>query len=76
MLLVALVFFGQYFFKPFCLLFRTLLVYRFWMMADEELLAATVTPEGSHLLKAYGSFAATLFYGDGLHVLILDHIDC
>jgi len=63
-------------FQAILLAFPQLLVHRFWMMADEELLAATVAPKGSHLLKADGSFTATLFYGHGLHVLILDHIDC
>ncbi len=75
-LLVALMLFRQYFFKPYCLLFRNPLVHRFWMMADDEFLAASVTPEYSHFLKAYGLFAATFFYSYSLHTPILDHVDC
>jgi hypothetical protein len=43
-------------------------------VADEELLAATVTPERSHLLEACCFLAATLFYRHCLHVLILDEL--
>jgi transposase-like protein len=45
-----------------------------WVVADEELLAATVTPECSHLLEAYRFLAATLFYCYRPHVLILDQL--
>jgi Clp amino terminal domain, pathogenicity island component len=41
-------------------------------VADEELLAASVTPEYSHLLEAHRFLAATLFYCYCTHVLILD----
>src|SRR6267143_5576778 len=74
MLLVALVLFRQDLFQPLCLLFCDPLIYRFWVVADEELLAAAVTPERSHLLEAYGFLAATLFYRHCLHVLILDYL--
>ena len=74
MLLVALVLFRQDFFQPLCLLFCKPLIHRFRVVADEELLAATVTPERSHLLKAGCSLAATLFYRHCLHVLILDEL--
>ncbi len=74
MLLVALVLFRQDFFQPLCLLFCDPLIYRFWVVADEEFLPATVTPERSHLLEAYGFLAATLFYRHCLHVLILDEL--
>jgi hypothetical protein len=43
-----------------------------WVVADEELLAASVTPEYSHLLEAHRFLAATLFYCYRTHVLILD----
>ena len=69
---VALVLFRQNFFKPLCLLFCNPLIYRLWVVADEELLAATVTPECSHLLEAYRFLAATLFYCYRPHVLILE----
>jgi hypothetical protein len=71
---VALVLFRQNFFKPLCLLFCNPLIYRLWVVADEELLAATVTPECSHFLEAYRFLAATLFYRYRPHVLILDQL--
>ena len=61
-LLITLVLFRQDFFKPLCLLFRNPIVYRFWVVADEELLAAMVTPQDSHLLKADRFLAATFSY--------------
>jgi hypothetical protein len=36
-------------FVPTCLLFCGTLVYRVWVMSNDELLAAAVTPESSHL---------------------------
>ena len=66
---VALVFFRQDSFKPLCLLFSNPHVRRFWVVADEELFAATVTPECSHLLEAYRFLATTLFYCYRPHVL-------
>ena len=69
---VAVVLFRQNFLQPFCVLFCKPLVYRLRVVADEELLAATVAPEDSHLLEAYGFLAATLFYCYCTHVLILD----
>jgi hypothetical protein len=73
MLLVALVLFRQNFLQPLGLLFCDPLVYPLWVVADEELLTATVTPERSHLLEAYCFLAATLFYRHCLHILILDY---
>ena len=69
---VALVFFRQDSFKPLCLLFSNPHVRRFWVVADKELFAATVTPECSHLLEACRFLATTLFYCYRPHVLILD----
>jgi hypothetical protein len=43
-------------------------------VADEELLAATVTSERSHLLEAYRCLTATLFYRYRPHPLILDQL--
>jgi len=72
-LLVALVLFRQNFLKPLCLLFCQALIGKLWALADEELLAATVTPESPHLLEPYGFLAAPLFYSYRSHVLILDY---
>ena len=69
-LLITLVLFRQNFFKPLGLLFRDPLVYRFWVVADEELLAAMVTPQDSHLLKADRFLAATFSYRNCSHGLI------
>jgi len=74
MLLIALVLFRQNFFQPLCLLFCNPFIYGLWVVADEELLAATVTPERSHLLETHGFLAATLFYRHRPHVLILDYL--
>jgi len=65
------VLFRQNFLKPFCLLFRNSLVYRFWLVADKELLPAMVTPERSHVMKARRFLEAGFFYRDRPHVLIL-----
>ena len=75
MLLLALVLFRQSFFQPVRLLLCSPLVYRLWIVADEELLAATVTPERSHLLEACCCLAATLFYRHRPHILILDYLE-
>jgi len=73
-LLIALVLFRQDFFQPLCLLFCNPLICGLWVVSDEELLPATVTPERSHFLEAYCFLAATLFYRHCLHVLILDEL--
>ena len=70
-LLITLVLVRQNFFKPLCLPFCNPHIYRLRVVAYEELLAATVTPERSHLLEAYCFFAATLSYRFRPHVLIL-----
>ena len=62
----------QYFFKPLCLLFSNSLVRQVWVVADDELFAAAVAPEYSHLLEACRLLWAVLFYCHRLHVLILD----
>lgn len=72
MLLIALVLFRQDLFQPFCLLFCHPLIYRFWVVADEELLPTAVTPEGSHLLELHRFHTTALFYRHRPHVLILD----
>ena len=74
MLLIALVLFRQNFFQPLGLLFCDRLIYPVWVVADEELLTATVTPERSHLVEACCFLAASLFYRHCLHVLILDEL--
>jgi len=71
-LFIALVLFRQDFFQPLCLLFCNPLIYRLWVVADEELFAATVTPECSHLLEADCFLAATFFDRYRPHILILD----
>ena len=49
-------------FKPRCLLFCGRLIYGLWLLAEHELLAATLTPERSHLLEPCRILGATLFY--------------
>jgi hypothetical protein len=71
-LFVALVLFRQNFLKPLCLLFCQALIDKLWALADEELLAATVTPERPHLLDSYSFLSAPFFYSYRPHVLILD----
>jgi len=73
-LLIALVLVRQNLFQPLRLLFCNPLIYRFWVVTDKELLAATVTPKRSHLLEAYRFLAATLFYRYRPHLLILDEL--
>jgi hypothetical protein len=42
--LIALMLFGKDLFQPLCLPFRNQLIHRYGIVADEKLLAATVTP--------------------------------
>jgi hypothetical protein len=70
--LIALVHLSKHLFQPRCLLCCNPLVCRFWVVTDEELLTAAITPERSHLLEACCFFAATLFYRCSPHVLIVD----
>jgi hypothetical protein len=69
---IALVLFCKHPFQPLCLFFGNPFIYRLWVMPDEELLAATVAPERSHLLEACCFLVATLFYRYRPHLLILD----
>ena len=62
MLPVALVLFCQDFFEPPCLLFGNPLIHGLWRVADDELLAAAVAPERSHLLEACSFLSAALFH--------------
>jgi hypothetical protein len=43
-------------------------------VADEELVAATIAPERSHLLETCYFLGTTLFYRHRPHVLILDEL--
>jgi hypothetical protein len=54
------------------LLFCNPPVCQFRVVADKEFLAATITPECSHLLEAYRFLATTLLYCYRLHALISD----
>src|ERR1700730_4394529 len=60
MFLIALMLFGKDLFQPLCLPFCRPLIRRPGTMTYEELLAAAVTPEGSHLLETYCVLSATL----------------
>ena len=68
---VALVLFRQDFFEPPCLLFGNPLIHGLRLVADDELLAAAVAPECSHLLEPCGFLAAALLYCYRSHILIL-----
>src|SRR5580704_3301037 len=72
MLFIASVIFRQHFFQPLRLFCCNRVICRFWVVTYEELLAATVTSERSHLLGTYGFLAAALFYCHRPHFLILD----
>jgi hypothetical protein len=58
---IALVLVRQNFFKPLCLPFCNLPVCRLWLVANDELLAATIAPDCSHLLEGYRFLTATFF---------------
>jgi hypothetical protein len=60
-LLIALMLFRQTFFQPHGFFFCDSLIDRFWVVAYEEFLPATVTPERSHLWEAHCLRAAPLF---------------
>jgi hypothetical protein len=60
--------FSQDLFQPLCLLFCNRLIHRRGIVAQKELLAAAVTPEGSHLLETYSFLAAALLYCHRMHV--------
>jgi hypothetical protein len=51
MFFIALVLFGKDLFQPLRLLFSNLPIHRRGIVAYKELLATTVTPEGSHFLQ-------------------------
>jgi hypothetical protein len=67
----ALVLFRQDFFEPPCLLFGNPLIHGLRRVADDELLAAAVAPESSHLLEACSFLSAALFHCYRPHVPIL-----
>src|ERR1700691_3990551 len=67
--LVALVFFSEHLFQPRCLFFGNLLIHERGPVTDDELLPATVTPEGTHFLEPSSFLSAlTLPYGHCLHL--------
>jgi hypothetical protein len=68
---VALVLFRQDFFEPPCLLLGNLLIRGLRIVADDELLAAAVAPERSHLLEPNRFLSAALFNCYRPHVAIL-----
>src|SRR6266853_4432186 len=68
MFLVALVLFGKNLFQPLCLLFCNPFIDRRGIVAYEEIFAANLTPEGSHLQETYSLLAATLLYSHCLHL--------
>jgi hypothetical protein len=67
----ALVLFRQDFFEPPCLLFGKPLIHGLRRVADDELLAAAVAPERSHLLEACSFLSAALFHRYRPHFPIL-----
>src|SRR5438309_2143045 len=51
-LFIAVMFFGKDLFEPVCLFFSDPFVHELGLMTDDELLAASLTPDGTHLLEA------------------------
>jgi hypothetical protein len=65
---ISLVLFGKNPFQPLCLFFCNPLIYPCGIVADEELFAAKITPESSHLLETCCLLSATLLYRYRYHL--------
>jgi hypothetical protein len=71
---VTLVLVSQDLFEPLCLLFCCPHIYGLGVVANEELLAATLAAQCSHLLEPDGFFPAAFSDCHRSHGLILDEL--
>jgi hypothetical protein len=68
MLLVALVIVRKNFFEPSSLFFSEPFIDQSWLVNDNELFAATITPNGAHFLQTHCFLPAlTLLYRNCTH---------
>jgi hypothetical protein len=69
-LLIPLVLFRKNLFEPMGLLVSDPLIHERGLVSDDELVAASITPQGTHFLEICRfPSALTLFYRHGLHLL-------
>jgi hypothetical protein len=69
MLLIALVIVRKNPFEPTSLFFSEPLINQSWVVIDNELLAATITPQSAHFLETHCFLSAlTLLYRDCTHL--------